>query len=572
MARGAVVMLASLLAVGCRPRQVVVIGHGADSFDAGMVAPTQNPQVAQYTIRPHSAATVTVEFGRTAAYGKRTWTVPAQANQTVKILVAGMRGDTRYHMRAEVQFADGTTVDDRDHVFGTGHYSAGMIPPIKVKTEGQPQTGVELLNPTIGHYYQAIVTDLQGHVLWAYNYSGRQSSQVVQIHRDERAAYLTLAGWWHGVTHLVGGKEKGRLWDASLWKTLPPEDRFSTIINPIKPMPNGDFVMLIGLASHALRFNPGGTPPPGTTVLLQEVDLTGRTVRQLTMPELNRRLRAHGYKGPTLEMVHHDVTQLPNGNLIVIANGTKVFENLPGYPGKTRVIGDVLVDLNKNFEPVWTWNEFAHLSVLRHPKDFPDWTHTNAVLYTKDDGNLLVSMRTQDWVIKIDFDNGHGSGKVLWRLGPGGDFRLVGGTAPEDWNYGQHEPAVFGDRDAGVFELGMMDNGYGRILADGKECGTKGAGPCYTTAPIFRVDAKARTATVVFRKVFPPKLYSSWGGGVQPLANGDIGIDLCNVGRDSDIYEMTMGKNPRTVWQMHVANTNVYRAERMGSMYPGVTW
>ena len=29
---------------------------------------------------------------------------------------------------------------------------------------------------------------------------------------------------------------------------------------------------------------------------------------------------------------------------------------------------------------------------------FPDWTHTNAVLYSPDDGNLIVSMRHQNWI------------------------------------------------------------------------------------------------------------------------------------------------------------------------------
>jgi hypothetical protein len=270
--------------------------------------------------------------------------------------------------------------------------------------------------------------------------------------------------------------------------------------------------------------------------------------------------------------MHHDVEVLPNGHMVVLTNATRDYTNLPGHPGTTRVIGDILVDLDPQWEPVWTWSEFDHLDVRRDPKDFPDWTHSNAVLYTKDDGNLIVSSRTQSWVMKIDYRNGMGTGRILWRLGKDGDLRLINGQAPQDWNYGQHDPELFSDRDAGVLDLGMMDNGYGRILADGKMCGAKGAGPCYTTVPIYRIDEAAKTATLIFHKVFPPKQYSYWGGAVQRLPNGNVQIDLCSQGDNSDVWEVTRAADPQTVWHMHVTGTNDYRTERWGSLYPGVTW
>ena len=40
----------------------------------GTVEPTQNPQVAIYTITPPAAANVTVQFGPTTSYGLSTWT------------------------------------------------------------------------------------------------------------------------------------------------------------------------------------------------------------------------------------------------------------------------------------------------------------------------------------------------------------------------------------------------------------------------------------------------------------------------------------------------------------------
>ena len=83
------------------------------------------------------------------------------------------------------------------------------------------------------------------------------------------------------------------------------------------------------------------------------------------------------------------------------------------------MLGDVIVDLDQNMQPVWAWNEFNHLDPNRHPWNFPDWTHTNAIIYSKDDGNILVSMRHQNWIVKVSYDNGTGDGSILWHLGEG---------------------------------------------------------------------------------------------------------------------------------------------------------
>jgi len=65
--------------------------------------------------------------------------------------------------------------------------------------------------------------------------------------------------------------------------------------------------------------------------------------------------------------------------------------------------------------------------INRRPMGFPDWTHTNAILFSPDDGNLIVSVRHQNWVVKVDYANGVGTGDILWKLGYQGDFTLVGG-------------------------------------------------------------------------------------------------------------------------------------------------
>ena len=126
------------------------------------------------------------------------------------------------------------------------------------------------------------------------------------------------------------------------------------------------------------------------------------------------------------------------------------------------MLGDALVDLDQNHNPVWVWDTFDHLcpatptgpclDINRHPLGFPDWTHSNALVYSPDDGNLILSMRNQSWVLKIDYQDGQGSGDILWRLGPQGDFTLTNGGI-DDWFYAQHYANFVSPNSTGVFNL-----------------------------------------------------------------------------------------------------------------------
>src|SRR5215469_16773777 len=134
----------------------------------GVVVPTANAQVAQYTIDVPDGLSVFVQFSTDTTYGLTTWSLPAPSGGgAVPILVAGMRGNTPYHMRAVLEPTGTTTTvfTDVDHVFTTTAYPASAFPQITASaaTGQTPQSGVELLNIGYGE-----VTDLNGSVLWAY--------------------------------------------------------------------------------------------------------------------------------------------------------------------------------------------------------------------------------------------------------------------------------------------------------------------------------------------------------------------------------------------------------------------
>ena len=473
----------------------------------GQVTSTANVQVASYTIAPAAAGNVSVQFGTDTNYGFTTWTQPVPTGGgPVNLLVAGMKGSTLYHMRGVVQFADGTQYMDLDQTFTTGAIPAAQLPVATATTTPgtTPQSGVEVLALDGGTANDVAVTDLNGNVLWTYN---------------------------PGLAAGIGP-------------------------DPIKLLPNGHFL---------INFSNGAAD--GENSVLQEVDLTGKLIWQMTAAQLNTALAAATCAGCNITVIgtHHDFAILPNGHLIVIASTQ---QDVSG----TTVTGDVLIDLDQNHNPVWLWNEFDHLDTNRRPYMFPDWTHTNAVIYSPDDGNLIISIRHQNWLVKLDYANGAGAGDIIWHLGYQGDFTLVGGTDPTDWFYAQHGPSFTTTNTTGNFGLALFDNGDDRFFPSGQVLCTAPSDNCYSTVPIFNIDETAMTATLTFHMTAPT--YSFFGGNNAVLKNGDV--EFCEsaepTGLAGDIYEVTPSGSAQTVWHMKVTGQYIYRGQRIPSFYPGVQW
>jgi arylsulfate sulfotransferase len=490
----------------------------------GIVTPTKNPQVALYTIAPPVGANVTIQFGPTTSYGLSTWTQQAPTGGgSVGTFVAGMLANTTYHMQASLEFSNGVTFSDIDQTFTTGALPAAAdLPTITTTMTGAmtPQSGVELLDligTTNMNLITVAVTDLSGNILWTY-----QPGSSVPTGQGE-------------------------------------------IANPIKLLPNGHFLINFSAA--------GGVD--GADSVLQEVDLGGNIIWQMSWQDLNQALAAASCSGCniTVQGTHHDFAMLPNGHLIVIASE---IQNVPvnGSPNPVAVTGDVLIDLDQNHKPVWLWSTFDHLDVNRQPMGFPDWTHSNAILYSPDDKALILSMRHQDWVIKIDYNDGQGTGDILWKLGYQGDFTLLGGTDPVDWFYAQHGISFVGTNTSGTFPMLLFDNGNNRVLdSSGTLCGPTTT-PCASRVPLLQLDETAKTATIEWVDDLAP-VYSFFGGNAESLENGNVEFDECastTPSNNAAIFEVTETTIPEIVWQMQIGGEYAYRGFRISSLYPGVQW
>lgn len=485
----------------------------------GTVSPTAHPLVAQYSIAHfHSGLSGWVEFGTDTTYGRQTSimtdSVTTPGGKVLNILVAGMKPQTTYHMRAHVTWSGGSWVD-RDQTFTTGSLPgispslpAGTVefPAITVQTSSlglSPAPGVELLSLTSA--VQSLAVDLQGNIIW----------------------------------YCPGNAE------------------------PVKPLQNGHFIIV-----------------RGTDV--QEVDLACNVVRDVTYTQINQSLQANGYDfliPPPLGFnggnpFHHDILVLPNGHWIALSQISKTFTDLSGHPGATNVAGDALIDIDPFGNVVWAWSAFDHLDINRHPYfGLPDWTHSNALVYTED-GNFLVSMRNQSWILKIDYANGTGTGNVLWKLGLDGDFTLLGDD-PSEWFYAQHYPNIL-SANGSQMTLAVYDDGNARMTAGGSSCPPVPPAPtCYSRPTIYQIDESTSLATLQWQ--FLPGFFSFWGGSVDTLSNNDIEFDSSAPSNfsGSTIMEVTQTDSPQIVWQMDIAGAGgvgAYRGYRIPSLYPGVTW
>jgi hypothetical protein len=222
-----------------------------------------------------------------------------------------------------------------------------------------------------------------------------------------------------------------------------------------------------------------------------------------------------------------------------------------------------------------------HIPITHAPNGTADWTHGNAVVYSQDDGNLLLSMRNQNWIVKINYDNGAGDGSILWHLGPNGDFALPTGQDPLEWNYGQHYPVLVGPNTSGIFPLMFFNNGNNRLLdAAADLCGTPGLTACYSSVPTMQLNEYTKNAQVLDEVNLTPA-FSFCCGNANRLANGDYEYDVAddlnlpanvNGPQVSYIQEVTPEVHPQLVWQMNVSGQLAYRGFRIPSLYPGVEW
>jgi hypothetical protein len=347
------------------------------------VNPTTHPLVALFSGPPCATGhRLLVRFHPanvqpSSSHHSMTTNTIACSQNSANFLVAGMYASTEYMMHWEEYDGFNLVTKGADVMFTTGAIPASIpIPKVSVTVPATPHDAA--LPVILWHFLgfdHATATDLAGNMIW---YS--LGAQLVRMD------------------------------------------------------PGGNFYAF-GTTGGA--FNGNGT--------LTQYDLAGNQVRQTNLEILNEQLTAKGY--PTMSDFNaHEARTLPNGNILLLGSedtpSTTVQGGTPSNP--VDIIGDMVLVLDRNMQLLWAWDSFAHQDITRgavlgekctHGQggcpnfnasftQANDWLHTNSAQLTAD-GNIIISQRHQDWVIKIDYANGAGDGHVIWKMGPGGDFKIL---------------------------------------------------------------------------------------------------------------------------------------------------
>src|SRR6267378_3031806 len=483
-----------------------------------VITPTLNPLVALYSAPPSSAGSVFVQFsvaGDSPSW-RNTNTLPVVSGKSTNFFVAGMLPNTTYEMR-DVR-SDGT--GSAPQLFTTGALPSTLtFPTFTVSQPPDPGSDSDqdmvfhslvFTGPDATSNSHPIATDLSGRVEW---YFDAQQSGL-------------------GITNMITA-------------TLLP----------------GGTVIGMGNDRYSVRNNRD---------VLREIDLAGNPVRETNLAAVNAQLAALGHE--TIYGFHHDAQRLPDGSLVVLGYPERTV-TINGVP--THYIGEQLVVLDQDFHVVWAWDAFDYLDVNRGPvlgeitRPGPgagptavvpvlpavDWLHVNAVSLSPTDGNLILSIRHQDWVIKIDYRNGAGDGHVIWRLGQGGDF-TVNSTDANPWFSHQHNAHYIDDH-----TLILFDNGNTRRASDPTG---------HSRGQVWTLDEQTMTATLVVNADLGS--YSGALGAAQRLSNGNYSFTLGTNGPEPLLppaHTIEVSPDGTKVYDLKV-NKPEYRSFRMRTLYEGV--
>lgn len=501
-----------------------VVHDEVDSRVSGsdaVISPTSNPLVALYSAPPLAADALLgsprqmmhVEFS--VAGPQLSWQstneLASEPDKSTNFLVAGLLPNTTYEMRHVLE--DGTA--SAPLPFTTGSLPTNLTFP-SFAVQQAPGAGSDVSQDMVFHQLakspsnvpNPLATDLAGRVVWYY---------------DPSNSGLTLT--WPGQSLVPGGS-----------------------------------VLLIGTDHNA--------PMPNSRDDLREVDLAGDTMRETNIAAVNSELAAMGHDKIYSFLL--DAERLPNGSTAVIGL-TERTVNINNTP--TSYIGMMIIVLDADFQVSWAWDAFDHLDVNRGPvlgeivqpgsaqptasvPTLPavDWLHLNAVSWSPADQNLVLSIRHQDWVVKIDYRNGEGDGHILWRLGQGGDF-TVNSTDPNPWFSHQHDAHFVDDS-----TLVLFDNGNTRHATDPN---------AHSRGQVWKIDEQTMTATLVVNADLGS--YSGALGAAQRLPNGNYSFTLGENGPEPPLppaHTVEVTPDGTKVYDLKASRPE-YRSFRIETLYQG---
>lgn len=347
----------------------------------------------------------------------------------------------------------------------------------------------------------------------------------------------------------------------------------------------------------------------GTRGNLVELDMLGNVVRQWYTTRLPDTIAPAGGIPIDASTIHHDVQELPSGNFLALSTEMRRFDSYPASeddpsvpPMPARVVGDVILEFRPDGAVVRRWPVLDLLDpyrigyesldwgfwqgVYEHSPEEPlrDWAHVNSVHYDEREQALIVSSYHQDSVFKLDL----ASGKLRWILGfPSGWGQrwmplVLTPVGDGLYPFHQHSARLTPQR-----TLLLFDNGKYRALPYAPKMQPEDS---FSRAVEFAIDEERGEFRELWsyggregEKYFTPFLgETDWlpvtghvlvtDGGRVRQPDGRPGVHP-NQGRKwARVLEVTRTTPAEVVFEVVIDDPRqgwtVYRSERLASLYP----
>lgn len=322
---------------------------------------------------------------------------------------------------------------------------------------------------------------------------------------------------------------------------------------------------------------------------------------------------------------HHDLSLMPNGNVLLIQWDKISAEDVFAHGRNPMTFGDdslwpdkiIEVEIldNNEYNIVWEWRAWDHIvqnydsslpnygEIHEHPEkinlnllpteggnDLSDWMHTNGIDYNAELDLIVISLRHFSEIMVIDHstttEEAAGStggnfgmgGDLLYRFGNPANYNL--GTVDDQMFFGQHDSRWHYNEEIEQWQISVFNNGVNR----------PGGGA--STAEIITLPLEENAFLREDNEAFgPSELYFSFPStpdtslfasrvcGAQTLPNNNIlyaagaGGTIWEVTQESEElvynYQMPIGITGPTEYNTPNTASNFFKVTRYSEDYPG---
>jgi len=295
----------------------------------------------------------------------------------------------------------------------------------------------------------------------------------------------------------------------------------------------------------------------------------------------------------TLNRLHHDISPMPNGNILMIVWNKKTKNELIAAGRDTTIFkenelhSDYIIEVNpKTSEIVWRWNMWDHLiqeydsnkanfgKVADHPERIDinflsvvggnSWLHTNAIDYNEELDQVMISIPTfnEIWIIDHSTTTVQAAGGSGGLSGKGGDLMYRWGNAATYKKDDVFNQTLFFQHNVHWIDdfISPLNPNYGKIGVFNNRAGENYSTVNFINSPWDMYEWRYTKTSGAWgpessyyenKHPEPSKLFSGGLSSVQLLPNDNI---LILSGTSGYAFELTPGNE--IVWEYIVPLKN----------------